>query len=85
MCNSNLLQFVTIINEKTAMVLGLNQEAAIWIIVPTDLETIISSDAVHEEHAQLEKLWSRLSRGLKFCSVISLENKDSLIQRCYHT
>lgn len=55
MCNSNLLQTVTIINEKTAIVLGLNQEAAIWMIVPTDLETVISSDAVYEEHAQLEK------------------------------
>lgn len=57
------------------MVLGLNQEAAIWMIVPADLETVISCDAVHEEHAQLEKLWSSLSRRGKFCSIISQENK----------
>lgn len=85
MCHNNLLQIVTIINKKTAVVLGLSQEAPIWMIVPTDLETVISSDAVHEEHAQLEKLWSSLSRRVKFCSIISLENKDSLSQRCYHT
>lgn len=85
MCNSYLLQIVAIINEKTAMVLGLNEEAVISVTVPTDLETVVLSDAVYEEQAQLEKLWSSLSRRVKFCYIIRLENKDSLSQRCYHT
>lgn len=63
MCNSiplllhnKLFQTVTTINEKTSVVLGLDWEAALRVIVSKVWETVVLSDAVHEERGQLEKL-----------------------------